>query len=406
MLQRILLTLFIFLTLGSAGQVNTFSLPEGRNRYTATFQNYDNIVLVEMTIQDSIPVKLIVDSGIEGIIITDTTLVNYFQPNCFRKFKLTAPASTVTLDACITSLVKIKFGSLKPIFTNMILLQEDLFSLETFIGAKVHGLIGLDKFRNMIVTVNYDRNFIRFTDPAEYKLPAKATVLPIDILRGRPYVNARIELDNKEIRDLWLMIDSGANHPLLLETDSTDTYVPLNALETTIGRGLGGNIPGKFVRSNWLLLGNWRLHNIITSVSSEYISGNPASRNFRDGTLGSGALARFEVTFDYGNKRLILRKGSKFADHFEYNMSGITFESLTTGFNIFKVAEVIFDSPAFHAGVHPDDILVSVNGKPAFSIDLGELNGMLSRKPGTGVSLVLSRDGKLINVKFKLRRLI
>lgn len=406
MLQRILLTILTIITLDSAGQVNTFSLPEGRTRYTASFQNYDNIVVVEMMLQDSIPVKLIVDSGIEGIIITDTTLVNYFQPSCFRKFKLSAPASTRTLDACITSLIKVKFGALEPIYTNAILLQEDLFSLESFIGTKVHGLIGLDKFKNLIVTINYDRNFIRFTRPSAYEIPDNSTVLPIDILKGRPYLNARVELDNREIRDLWLMIDSGANHPLLLETDSTDKYKPTASLEATIGRGLGGNIPGEFVRSGWLLIGNWRLYNIITSVSSQYIAGNPANRNFRNGTLGSGALARFEVTFDYQNRRMILKKGAKFNDPFEYNMSGITFESLSTGYNIFKVSEVIYDSPAFHAGIHKEDILVSVNGKAAFSMDLGELNGLLSRKPGTIINLTLSREGEIIFVKFKLKRLI
>lgn len=406
MFTRILISVFLLTVIHSYSQVNTFQLPEKRDRMTANFENYDNMVVVEMILQDSIPVRLIIDSGIEGVIITDTTLVNYFEPHCIRNFKLTAPASTTSLDACITSLVKIKFGALEPIYTNAILLQEDLFSLESFIGARVHGLIGVDKFRNLVLTINYDKNYLRITRPSKYKIPVKSEVIRLDILRGRPYMTARVELDTKEIRDLWLMIDSGANHPLLLETDSTDTYEPLTSLSTTIGRGLGGNIPGRFVRSGWMLIGNSRLDNIITSISSEYISGNPASRNFRNGTLGSGALSRFEVSFDYTNKRMILKKGNKFSDPFEYNMSGVTFECVNTGFNLFRVAEVIYDSPAFHAGVYPDDLLISINGKAAFSMDLGELNGILSNKPGNYITLVVSRNGELLTFKFRLKRLI
>lgn len=406
MLKRILLIILPFIAFQSFAQVNTFHLPEGRNRMTAGFENYDNIVVVEMILQDSIPVRFIVDSGIEGVIITDTVLVKYFEPHCFRKFKLTAPASTTTLDACITTLVKVKFGALEPIYTNVILLQEDVFSLESFIGARVHGLIGVDKFRNLVLTINYDKNYLRITRPSVYKVPLRSEVISLDILRGRPYMTARVELDNKEIRNLWLMIDSGANHPLLIETDSTDTYEPLAELSTTIGRGLGGNIPGKFVRSGWLMMGNSRLDNIITSVSSEYISGNPANRNFRNGTLGSGALSRFEVSFDFTNKRMILKKGNKFGQPFEYNMSGVTFECINTGFNLFRVSEVIHNSPAFHAGVHPDDILISVNGRAAFAMDLGELNAILSHRPGNWITLIVSRNSEVLTFKFKLKRLI
>lgn len=406
MLRLFSFFVFVLTTLNLFGQSNSFQLPEGRNRMIADFENYDNMVVIDMFVNDSMPIRLILDSGIEGIILTDRALVERLEPNCIRSFKLTAPGSSVTLDACVTPLMKFTFGALKPILTNVILLQEDMFSLDAFIGAKVHGLIGIEKFRDLVVTINYDKNSLNFTRPGKYKVPVKADIIPLNILRGRPYMTARVELDTKEIRNLWLMIDSGANHPLLIETDSTDNYKPLKSLPTTIGRGLGGNIPGEFVRSGWLMLGNSRLDNIITSLSQEYISGNSASRNFRDGTLGSGALSRFKVSFDYTNKRMILVRGQKYNNPYEYNMSGLTFEALSTGFNIFKVSEVIQGSPAYHSGIHPDDILISINGKAAFTLSLGELNAILSRHPGVPISIVVSRNGETKTFKFKLRRLI
>lgn len=406
MTRRLLLPLLMIITLYSNGQVGIFNLPENRNRMSVDFENYDNMVVIEVMLQDTLPIKLILDSGIEGIIITDRNLVKYLEPSCLRSFKLSAPGTTVTLDACVTPVLKMNLGSLEPLYSNIILLQEDLFSLESFIGAKVHGLIGLDKFRSLVVTINYDKNNLKFSRPEVFKVPVKSEIIPLSIVRGRPYMTARVELDTKEIRNLWLMIDSGANHPLLLETDSTDNYKPLVSLETTIGRGLAGSITGAFIRSGWMLLGNARLDNIITSISSEYMTGNPANRNFRNGTIGSGALSRFIVSFDYTNSRLILKKGLKFDKPFEYNMSGITIECVSAGFNIFKVSEIITDSPAYNAGVRPDDLLISINGKAVFTLTLGELNGMLSRHPGGAISLVVNRDGELLTFRFKLERLI
>ncbi len=403
---RLLFFLLVIAVLNSYAQINTFHLPEKKKREIKSFENYDNLVIIEVLLQDSLPVKLILDSGIEGLIITDPGLVEAFAPFCLRTFKLTAPGNAISLNACVTPAIKVDFGGLEPMFTNMILLQEDMFSLDAFIGAKVHGLIGIDKFRNLAITINYFRNQLKITRPEDIRINSKSEIIPLNILRGRPFMTARVELDTKEIRDLWLMIDSGANHPLLIETDSTDSYQPVYSLKTTIGRGLGGNIDGEFVRSGWLMLGNYRLDNIITSVSAEYFTGSPSLRNYRNGTLGAGALSRFNVTFDYTNSRLILEKGPKFKRPFEYNMSGIVFESVSQNFNLFKVSEVISNSPAQEAGVLPGDLLVAINEKSAFSITLGELNGMLNRNPGSTVSLIMNREGKPLNFKFRLKRLI
>lgn len=388
------------------GQLNSFDIREGRDRLTATFESYDNIVVINMMLEDSIPVRMILDSGIEGVIITDYELVKYFESNCLRSFKLTAPGTSASMDACVTSLIKMNYSRLQPLYSNLILLQEDKFSLETFIGAKVHGLIGIDKFRNMVVSLDYHRETIRFDRPDSYKTPRRSEVIPIAIYRGRPYITARVELDTGEIRTLWLMIDSGANHPLLIEMDSTDNYQPVKSLETVIGRGLGGNIEGAFVRSDWLMLGSFRLNNIITSVTSEYFAGSSVVRNFRNGTLGSGALSRFIVAFDYSGNRLILRKGAKYDDPFEYNMSGVVFESINAVLNIFKVSEIIPGSPGERAGVLPDDLLISINNHSAFTLDLGELNDILSKRPGNSIIITVSRNGKPMTFRFKLERLI
>ncbi len=403
---RLLLVLILIGGLNVSAQIGTFRLSEKKKKEIRSFENYDNLVIISVVLQDTIPIKLILDSGIEGLIITDPQLVSEFEPYCLRKFKLTAPGNSISLDACVTPVVKVNFGNLEPMFVNMILLQEEIFSLDSFIGTKVHGLIGIDKFKQLAVTINYYKNQIRFTRPQDYKVPFMAEVIPLHLLRGRPFMTARVELDTKEIRDLWLMIDSGANHPLLIETDSTDTYRPLNSLEGTIGRGLGGNINGEFVRSGWIMLGNSRLDNIITSLSSDYFLGSPSIRNYRNGTLGAGALSRFNVTFDYSNNRMILEKGRKFNKPFEYNMSGIVFESISQDFNLFKVSEVIKDSPAYHAGIEAGDLLIGINDKPVFELSLAELNGMLNRNPGTLISLIMNRDGKPMSFKFKLERLI
>lgn len=387
-------------------QYNYFDLPFGKNKSSLSFENFDNLVVIEMKINDSIPVRLILDSGVEGIIITDMEIAGRFSDRCIRNFRINAPGTIEVLEACITSQVLVKVKGLTPVITNLILLNEDYFSLESYIGTDLHGLIGMEKFRNMITTTNYDRNLITFEKPSHYKIPDNAEIIPLSIDRGKPHMNARVEYDNGSIMDLWLLIDSGANHPLLLETDSLQGYKPLKSIESTIGKGLAGNMKGEFARIGWLMLGNYRLDNVITSFTDSYLPGNSTMRLNRHGTLGSGALSRFRVTFDYTNERMILQKGMKFRKPFEYNMSGITFKSIGSYFNIFEVSDIIPGSPADLAGIRSGDILISVNNVYSITMTLGDINRILSSGEGVRINMKFSREGKQLDTKFRLRKMI
>jgi hypothetical protein len=392
--------------LSSSAQFNCFDLPYGKNRARLNFENFDNIVIIETTLNDSIPVRLILDSGVEGVIITDMGVVGVLNDRCIRNFRITAPGTIEILEACITSPVKVSVKGLTPALSNLILLSQDYFSLENYIGTKVHGLIGMDKFRNMVVTTSYDRNLLIFQRPENYKLPARAEVIPLNINRGKPYMSARIELDNGEIQDIWLLIDSGANHPLLLENESMGGYQPSKYIEAIIGKGLAGNMKGRFARAGWLMLGNYRLDNIITSFTDEYIPGGEVKIPFRNGTLGAGALSHFIVTFDYSRERMILQKGGRFREPFEYNMSGISFRTIASVFNVFEISDIVAGSPGDEAGLKEGDILLAIDNKSTFTMNLGEINRLLSTNAGSKVNLLISRDGKRQLVRIKLRKLI
>lgn len=404
---KIIVLLAILLPATDAfAQFGYFDLPEGRNKSSMRFSNYDNLVVIDAILSDSIKVRLLLDTGVQGVIITDKGVVSLLEEKCIRSFKLSAPGSSLELDACIIYPIKVDVGRLQPIFTNVILLIDDYFALDEYIGSTVHGLIGMSQFKNLVVTTDYDQNILKFTRPEDYKPSRKSEIIPIHILNGKPYMTSRIELDNGDISDVWLMIDSGANHPLLLEVDSMGGYVPEKSIDAIIGRGLAGNLHGKFARVGWLMMGNYRLDAVITSFAENYATENVALRLNRDGTLGAGALGRFKVTFDYVNSRMILQKGIRFDKPFEYNMSGMSFRAFGSGFNLFEVSEVIPSSPAFEAGLKAGDILISLNGKSTFLLKLGELNHILSEREGNMIDIVVSRDGKSIKFRFQLRKII
>jgi hypothetical protein len=57
--QRILLILLLTFPFDLIGQNFAFDLPEGRNTMSAEFENFDNMVVIELMLENSVPVKLI-----------------------------------------------------------------------------------------------------------------------------------------------------------------------------------------------------------------------------------------------------------------------------------------------------------------------------------------------------------
>src|SRR5690606_10197237 len=159
----------------------------------------------------------------------------------------------------------------------------------------------------------------------------------------------------------------------------------------------------------------------------------------RDGSIGGGFLSRFTVTFDYGNKKMRLRKNNTFNDPFNYNMSGLTLEhagmelvkeerhanvnsnkentneslnrnsiSITTELHFslvpkYVVADVREGSPAALAGVQNGDEVITINGRPCYEYKLYDLTKLFSTDEGRKISMELRRGNNTNKVKFFLK---
>jgi regulator of sigma E protease len=87
----------------------------------------------------------------------------------------------------------------------------------------------------------------------------------------------------------------------------------------------------------------------------------------------------------------VVAAGPAFNFLFTIFILSILFASAGERFPKPDVAEVVPGSAAEAAGIHPGDIFVSIDGKPIERFD--EVQEIVSRHPGTPLSVVLSHDG-------------
>jgi hypothetical protein len=203
-----------------------------------------------------------------------------------------------------------------------------------------------------------------------------------------------------------LLIDSGASHGLILEPDSNDTIkVPTNYVKSIIGRGLGGVIAGKIGRVAGVDLGKYDVRNVVANFPdpNSYMDTLKMSRSVkRNGAIGGEILSRFRVTFDFPKENLYLQKNTAFKKKFYYNMSGLTIKAKGSRLDNFEVTDVREKSPADVAGIKPGDLVETINGIPAASLDLNQMNSFFNVKPGKRISLNVNRDGMRMRKEFRL----
>jgi C-terminal processing protease CtpA/Prc len=174
-------------------------------------------------------------------------------------------------------------------------------------------------------------------------------------------------------------------------------------VENIAGFGIGGASWATMGRLASLQIGDFVVERPVVQFNTA-TKGIEASDQF-DGIIGADILSRFIVTLDYQNQRMMLRKGARFEQPFEYDMSGLYFVTAGDRNDVFKVENVIKDSPAAKAGIEKGDVLVSIDHKPVSSFTLETLKRHL-REAGRVVALQVQRAGKTKDISFRLERLI
>ncbi len=267
----------------------------------------------------------------------------------------------------------------------------------------VDGIIGFELFSQFAVTIDFDKSEIILVEPEKFKMPSNAEELPLLIKGGFPWLSCSAEMIGGAVAPMELVVDIGASHAISLNVGTHEAIVPPdNSVETLLGKTISGPIYGKVGRIKSLHLGELELHDVMSSFQTGPRHGPSAME--KHGNLGNGAIRRFNVTFDYSNKRMILVENSHFNEPFEYNMSGIEYTETDEG--SLKIERILAGSPAEEAELSPGDLIHSVNGQPLTSISRDELRRIL-RADGARVRISLtSPAGTARDVTLTLRRII
>jgi hypothetical protein len=152
-------------------------------------------------------------------------------------------------------------------------------------------------------------------DTNNFKIDSGWTEIPMYFKNNNiPWIDAKVVIENEEPILLSMYIDYASGDAIeLLEKSGMKFSLPKVTEEAYLGRGLSGDIYGKKGRVSKLIIGPYELLNVAAVFPPAEVR---SKQENADAILGNSALKRFNLIFDYANKKLYIKPNTHFNEPF------------------------------------------------------------------------------------------
>jgi len=403
----LLLLLSIWFTLGYA-QLMGFKVPADKKNLEIPFEFRNNLILIKVIFNKVFPLTFILDTGSENTILAKKKFADLLELDYDREYKVYGADLQRELTVHLSRNVRLKLPTLKAQQVPILVLEEDYFQFEQYTGLKIHGILGMDLFKLVVLQIDFKNKKLILHHPESFTRPSnKFKAFPLEIYRNKPYLIVQAAVQKEAATPMKLLIDTGANMTLLLHNDTDSTIVlPSKLIPGKLGDGLGGFIEGYLGRIHSLSLGDFTFSNITTHFQELPPKLDYGHINNRNGILGNGVLSRFNCIYAPFQRTLYLKAEKKYNKGFKFDRSGLTLIASGIELNDYSITNVIVGSPAAEAGLQKGDKLHRLNGLPARFFSLEVIAWKFQKRVGKRYKIVIKRNGKKKKFVFRLRDLI
>jgi len=425
--KKILHITFALCCVSFMASAQYFDLPDDEKFQKVRFELINNVIVIPLEVNGA-ELSFIFDSGVSSPILFNLIENDSIQLNKVSEVTIRGLGGGEPIQALSSRNNEFKIGSILNSSQDLYVVLDESLNFSPSLGIPVHGIIGYDLFRDFVVEINYAAQYIKFHNPELYteKARKKSQTLPLSIVRRKAYVDGSVVLnDSKEI-PVRMLLDTGSSDAIWL-FENEIIGVPDKNYDDFLGRGLAGDIYGKRTKVRNIKIGDFIIEDAKTAFPNQESFRAVKSLGNRNGSLGGEVLKRFNFIFDYGNKKITLRKNGNFGDPFQYNLSGIELqhnglryvaESIAGPSGIVKenqsktfgnvqillenqtrlslVPEIVVSgiragSPAEDAGLQEGDVILAVNGKSVHTYKLQQILHMLNERKGKRIRVLVDR---------------
>lgn len=392
----LLFTGIILLAAASLKAQEEFIEPPSREITKVPFTQLTGGIVIMQAKLESFPdtLNFILDTGSSGISL-DSTTVDYL------KLQPTPSDRTIRGIAGIRKVSflynqKLHFPGLTVDSLNFHI--NDYTILTAVYGERIDGIIGYSVLSRYILKVDYDSMRISFCTKGTIRYPRGGYLL-------KPTINQLVSQplrvrDEKTIYSRFLY-DMGAGLCMLLSKEFAEDSNFLSKKKKRFikeGEGLGGKIDMELMVMREVKVGPYKFRNVPTFIFDD--ENNVTSYPYMGGLIGNDILRRFNIILNYAKGDIFIIPNRHFNETFDYSYSGIELYFIN---GLIIIGDVAKGSPGEASGLKEGDEVIGINKN--FSQNLNQYKIAL-QAPGEKVKIVFRREGKLMEVEFKIKSIL
>jgi hypothetical protein len=239
-----------------------FYIPEPIQQVTFRYKMVNGLIVLPVTINDTIQLNLILDTGCRNLVLFGKRFHKLFtfDPKQVVKFSGLGNGSPLVGKLSLHNKVSIDavLGEEIPV---IVIEKQNLFAQYK----QIHGVIGYDIFAKFEVEINPAIQEITFRPAATATLGNDFQRVPIRVEDSRPLIDCRVIFTKTKTHICDLMIDTGSVLGLLLKTTDIHQYDAYGK-KSVLGRGLNGNIYGFTTSTEKLMVSSLEMNNLMTGI--------------------------------------------------------------------------------------------------------------------------------------------
>ena len=274
------------------------------------FEITRNRTQLPVRIGNSDILKIILDSGMafDGVLIYNPDVRESIKFHNAVEHSVAGAGRGNPSTALVLDSASFFVGDVKLENQRIIVLNNDLYK-----GFPSDGVIGYSILGHYVTEIDYDKKLMTLHGPDTFEPDSSWQVIPIYFKDNMiPWIDVEVVIKNENPIKLSMYIDYASGDAVeLLEKPEQKFSTPDKTEEAYLGRGLSGDIYGKTGLISKLIIGSYELNNAKAAFAPAKVR---SKQDNADGIIGNKALLRFNLVFDYINKRIYIKPNKGFHD--------------------------------------------------------------------------------------------
>ena len=385
----LLAALVVTTACGNSTPKNQQTEQEPNSLAGAIEMKYNRHLYFEVMLRDSIPARMIFDSGANNLLLDSTFYAaNFGKNNNLRRAMLGGAGDGYELTTIDASRWNYRVG--EELQTEQMAI---VMNLRKILGDGVDGLFGLPFMRGKRLEFNYDSGYMRFL-AADEKIGEDFTAIQCKRLDNmeRVIIPLSVTFSDGYTLDGNFLMDTGMPNELSLGSATANRLkaeghlADARRMKYEVG-GIGGSRVDNYLNTKQIAIGGKSINDIRITYS-ENKKGAMADSRY-DGLVGNALFARFDVIFDFVNWVIYLRPNKNF-DKPQPNFYSMAF---TPNGDHWKVNALLEGGNAERAGLRQGDRIEKINGLRADDPNAQSLYPLPEK-----LTLSVLREGRMVEI--------